>query len=148
MNEGLKGQSLVGEVLREWECIVNRVAKSEVGEKMIVCGKLQKEVKGRKKTDIWNDVVENVNTDYEGSRKEFWAFVGTRSKGKKKTISSFRSDKGVSVTSTRGKLHVLQKKDLGRMSEGSDFDNEWREQMLKLKYVHVCVAVHCVKMSI
>ena len=28
----------MGEVLREWECIVNRVAKSEVGEKMIVCG--------------------------------------------------------------------------------------------------------------
>ena len=26
-------------MLREWECIVNRVAKSEVREKMIVCGK-------------------------------------------------------------------------------------------------------------
>ena len=39
MNKGLKGQALVGEVLREWECIVNRVVKSEVGEKMIVCGK-------------------------------------------------------------------------------------------------------------
>ena len=63
----------------------------------------------KKKTDIWNDVVEKVNTDYEGSRKEFWAFVGRRSKGKKKTISFLRSDKGVSVTSTRGKLHVLQK---------------------------------------
>ena len=77
--------------------------------------KLRKEVKDlvrKKKNDIWNDV---VNTDYEGSRKEFWAFVGRRSKGKKKTISSPRIDKGVSVTSTRGKLHVLQKhyKDLG-----------------------------------
>ena len=39
MNKGLKGHALVGEVLREWECIVNGVAKSEVGEKMIVCGK-------------------------------------------------------------------------------------------------------------
>ena len=39
MNKGLKSHALVGEVLRVWECIVNRVAKSEVGEKMIVCGK-------------------------------------------------------------------------------------------------------------
>ena len=31
--------ALVSEVLREWESIVNRVAKREVGEKMIVCGK-------------------------------------------------------------------------------------------------------------
>ena len=60
----------------------------------------------KKKTDIWNDVVEKVNTDYKKSRKEFWAFVSRRSKGKKKTISSLRSDKGVSVTSTWGKLRV------------------------------------------
>ena len=67
-----------------------------------------------------------MNTDHEGSRKEFWVFVGIRSKVKKKTISSLTSDKGVSVTSTRGKLHVLQKhyKDLGRMSEDNDFDSE------------------------
>ena len=31
--------ALVSEVLREWESIANRVAKGEVGEKMIVCGK-------------------------------------------------------------------------------------------------------------
>ena len=30
--------SLVSEVLQEWEGIVNRVAKSEVGVKVIVCG--------------------------------------------------------------------------------------------------------------
>ena len=112
------------EVLREWESIVNRVAKREVGEKMSVCGKsarwwdsevkdkinsrrklyksmldgnvhvdawedyckLQKEVKDlirKKKIDIWNDVVEKVNT---GCRKEFWAFVGRRTKGKKTLI--------------------------------------------------------------
>ena len=73
--------------------------------------KLQKEVKDlvrKKKTDIWNDAVEKVNTDYEGSRKEFWAFAGRRSKGKKKTLSSHRSDKGVLVTSTTGKIQVLQ----------------------------------------
>ena len=36
---GMKGYDLVNEVLMEWVIIVNRVAKSEVGEKMIVCGR-------------------------------------------------------------------------------------------------------------
>ena len=35
----MKGYDLVNEVLMEWENIVNRVAKSEVGEKMIVSGR-------------------------------------------------------------------------------------------------------------
>ena len=85
----------------------------------------------KKKIDIWNDVVEKVNTDYEGHRKEFWAFVGKRTKSKKRAIGSFRSDKGVSVTSTRGKLQVLQKhyKSLGRMSEDNDSDGEWKEEV-------------------
>ena len=33
---GMKGHDLMNEVLREWESIVNRVAKREVGDKMIV----------------------------------------------------------------------------------------------------------------
>ena len=36
---GLKGHTLVNEVLSEWESIVNKVAKSVIGEKLIVCGK-------------------------------------------------------------------------------------------------------------
>ncbi len=36
---GMKGHSVVSEVLQEWEGIVNRVAKMEVGEKVIVCGR-------------------------------------------------------------------------------------------------------------
>ena len=36
---GMKGHDIVNEVLREWESIVNRVAKREVGDKMIVCGR-------------------------------------------------------------------------------------------------------------
>ena len=35
----MNGSNLVNEVLEEWERIVNRVAKTEVGEKMIVCGR-------------------------------------------------------------------------------------------------------------
>ena len=40
LEEGKKGYDLVNEVLREWENIVNRVAKSEVGKKMIVVERL------------------------------------------------------------------------------------------------------------
>ena len=36
MNKMLKGHAFMGEVLREWEGIVNRVVKREVWE-MIVC---------------------------------------------------------------------------------------------------------------
>ena len=34
----MKGEPLVQEVVHEWEDIVNRVPKSVVGEKTIVCG--------------------------------------------------------------------------------------------------------------
>ena len=36
---GITEMELVDEVLMEWERVVNRVAKVEVGEKMIVCGR-------------------------------------------------------------------------------------------------------------
>ena len=36
---GMKGHDLVNEVLREWESIVNRAAKREVGDNMIVRGR-------------------------------------------------------------------------------------------------------------
>ena len=162
----MKGHDLVNEVLREWESIVNRVAKREVGDKMIVCGtaarwwdkklkekislrrevykkvmedlwdeycRLRREVKElvrEKKLTIRNEVVEKVNVDFDGSRKEFWAFVGRRTKGKK-NITSLKSDTGVSVTSTRGKLEVLQKhyQHLGKISVDSDFDANWKEEV-------------------
>ena len=113
---------LVNEVLEEWEIIVNRVAKSEVGEKMIVCGRaarwwddevrakiehrrqvyrliascqeelweefyrLRKEVRQlvlQKRLNIWNEVVEKANNDFEGNKEEFWAFLGRKTKGRK-----------------------------------------------------------------
>ena len=42
IERGLKGHNLDSEVLQEWEGIVNRVAKSETGEKVIVCGRSAK----------------------------------------------------------------------------------------------------------
>ena len=66
-----------------------------------------KELVREKKLNIWRQVVENTNTDFDGSRKEFWAFVGRRAKGK--NIPSLKSEAGVSVTNTVGKLEVLQR---------------------------------------
>ena len=104
----MKGHDLVNEGLREWESIVNRVAKREIGDKMIVCGgvarwwdneikekislrrevyrkvikgwedlwdeysRLRCEVNGEKKLAIWNEVVEKVNVDLDGNRKQLW----------------------------------------------------------------------------
>ena len=49
--------------------------------------RLRKEVKQlviEKKLNIWSELVEIVNTDFDENRKEFWAFVGRKTKGKKK----------------------------------------------------------------
>ena len=65
-----------------------------------------KELVREKQLNNWREVVEKANTDFVGSKKEFWAFVRRRTKGKrKKNIPSLKSEAGVSVTkSTRGKL--------------------------------------------
>ena len=39
VERGMKGQKLVNEVVMEWESVVNRVAKCELGEKIIVSGR-------------------------------------------------------------------------------------------------------------
>ena len=124
------------EVLEEWERIVNRVCgraarwwDDEVRAKiehrrqvyrMIASGqeelweeyyRLRKEVKQlvfKKKLNIWNELVEKANSDFEENRKEFWAFVGRRTNSRKEGISVLRSAVGVSVSSTKGKLNILQ----------------------------------------
>ena len=69
-----------------------------------------KELVREKKLNIWREVVEKANTDFDGNKKEFWAFVGRRTKGKREKEYSFvKSEAGVSVTSTRGTLEVLQR---------------------------------------
>ena len=48
---------------------------------------LRREVKDlvrEKKLAVWNEVVEK---DFDGSRREFWAFVGRRTEGKKQNIA-------------------------------------------------------------
>ena len=88
-----------------------------------------KELVREKKRNIWREVVEKANTDFDGSKK---AFVGRRTKGKrKKNISSLKSEAGVSVTSTRGKLEVLQRQyqQLGKLSLDRNFDAEWKEEV-------------------
>ena len=49
------------------------------------------------------------------------------------------------MTSTGGKLHVLQKyyKDLGRMSEDSDFESEWRKQVETKVNTRMCSSILC-----
>lgn len=56
-----------------------------------------KELVRQKKLTVWKEVVEKVNVDLEGSRKEFWAFVSRRTKA---GIASLKGVEGVSVTST------------------------------------------------
>ena len=96
--------------------------------------RLRKEVKQlviEKKLNIWNELVEKVNTDFDENRKEFWAFVGSKSKGKKKNIASLKSDTGLSLTNTRGKLEVMQRhyQRLSKMSVDSVFDANWKEEV-------------------
>ena len=72
-----------------------------------------------------------MNTDFDENRKEFWAFVSRKSKGKKKNIASLKSDTGLSLTRTRGKLEVLQRhyQLLSKMSVDSVFDADWKEEV-------------------
>ena len=48
-----------------------------------------------------------------------------------KNIASLKNEGGISVTSTRGKLQILQShyERLGKVSEGSDFNDDWKEEV-------------------
>ena len=61
----MKGEPLVQEVVHEWEDIANRVEKSVVGEKTIVCGKSARWWdKINRRRDVYKKVV--------SGRKELW----------------------------------------------------------------------------
>ena len=181
---GMRGNELVEGVLKEWENIVNRVARDTVGEKVIVCGrsvrwwddeikakieqrrqlykrmvrgqeglwdeynKLRREVKHlvmEKKLNVWNGVVEKANADFEANKKEFWSFVGRRTKGRKGGVEALRNDSGVSVTSTKGKLKVLQShyQRLGSCSVDDAFDGNWKQEVdSEVNECHRCSVEH------
>ena len=73
--------------------------------------------------------MERANSDFEGNRKEFWAFVGRRTKGKRRGITALRNNAGVSVTSTKGKLEVLKRH--YQHSVDTAFDDSWKEEVDK-----------------
>ena len=35
------------------------------------------------KLNIWRELIEKVYSDFDDDRKEFWAFAGTKTEGKK-----------------------------------------------------------------
>ena len=86
---------------------------------------LRREVKN---LNSWNEVLEKANSDYG---KEFSAFVGRRTKGRKRAISALRNNAGVSITSTKGKLRIFQShyQDLGSKSVDDEFDEDWKQEV-------------------
>ena len=47
----------------------------------------QRYIEQRRQLNIWNGVVENANTDF---KKEFWSFVGRRTKGRKGGVEALK----------------------------------------------------------
>ena len=85
------------------------------------------------KLGVWNEVVERANSDFEGNMKEFWAFVGRRTKGNRRGITALRNGAWVSMTSTKGQLEVLKRnyQQLGTCSVDTAFDQSWKEEVDK-----------------
>ena len=62
VERGTKGQELVNEVVMEWESVVNRVAKIELGEKMIVCVRAAR---------WWDEQIKDKINEIRGVYKRF-----------------------------------------------------------------------------
>ena len=50
----MKGQELVNELVMKWVSVVNRVAMCDLGEKMIVCGRVPK---------WWDEQIKDKNNE-------------------------------------------------------------------------------------
>ena len=48
-----------------------------------------------------------MNVDFDESVKEFWAFMGRKTKNEKWNIASLRYEARISVINTKGKLEAL-----------------------------------------
>ena len=130
--------------------IYNNNGREDLWDEYCSLRKEVKELVREKKLNIWREVVKKANTDFDGSRKDVWAFVGRRTKGKrKKNIPSLKSETGVSATSTRGKLEILQRhyQQLGKLSLDSNFDAEWKEEVESNMSRDMAACQSCVKMS-
>ena len=55
-----------------------------------------------------NELDEKESAGVDKIKKNLWTFVGSKTKGKNKNITSLTSDTGLSLTSKRGKLEMLQ----------------------------------------
>ena len=77
--------------------------------------------------------------------KEFWSSVGRRTKGRMVGVEALRNDSRVSVTSTKGKLKVLQShyQCLGSCSVDDAFDDNWKQEVdSKVNQCHRCSVEH------
>ena len=63
------------------------MVRRNCGRSVIDYVKEVKQLVLEKKLSIWNEVVEKAISDFEGNKKEFWAFVGRRTKGRKGDLS-------------------------------------------------------------
>ena len=68
--------------------------------------------------------------------------MGRRTKGRKGGVEALRNDSGVSVTSTKGKLKVLQShyQRLGSCSVDDAFDDNWKQEVVD--ECHKCSVEH------
>ena len=83
--------------------------------------------------------MEKANADFEANKKEFWSFVGRRTKG---GVEALRNDSGVN---TKGKLNVLQShyQRLGSCSVDDAFDDNWKQEVdSKVNECHRCSVEH------
>ena len=64
-------------------------------------------------------MLEKANSDYDGNRKEFWAFVGRMTKGRKRAISALKNNAAVSITT---KLRIFQSH-----YQGLGSDEDWKQ---------------------
>ena len=70
---GMKGQELVNEVVMEWESVVNRVAKCELGKKMMVCGRAARWWDEQIKDKI--NARQQVYKKVVNGREDLWFYV-------------------------------------------------------------------------
>ena len=60
--------------------VVNGQNMKDLWDEYCTLRKEVKELVREKKLSIWNEDLEKANVDFDGSKKEFWAFVGRKGK--------------------------------------------------------------------